>query len=279
MIIVYEDLYVYNTSGVDLPSMIVLSGISYCDGSYLIERPRSRFGTVEYVISGTGTIFCDGKQYTASAGDAYFLPVGKNQRYFSDPDNPWVKIFFNMTGNLCNLLADEYSFSGGGVFKNCNIEDSMREMFSYKFENLPPFELQQKSLLLAQSIFMQIYSVIRQNKPLSPELKTMKDYIDIHITDSLSLDDLANTVYRSKNYVIKLFKEGFGQTPYEYFLDRKMTLSKKLLDNTNMPIQQVSEYLGFENANYFSNCFRNKFGTSPLAYRRRQIGESDNQTR
>ena len=266
----HEDLYVYNTAGVDLPSLIVLSGISYCDGSYLIDRPRSNFGTVEYVISGTGTIICDGKQYTASAGDAYYLPVGKNQLYYSSEDDPWVKIFFNMTGNLGNALADEYSFSSGGVFKNCDIEYLMRKMFSYRLENLPPFELQQKSLLLAHNIFMKIHSVIKHTAPLSPELKAMKDYIDIRITDSLSLDELAATVYRSKNYVINLFKEGFGQTPYEYFLDKKMVLSKKLLDDTSMPIQQISEYLSFENSNYFSNCFRHRFGVSPLAYRRKE---------
>lgn len=265
----YEDLFIYDTIGIELPSKITLSGISYCDGSYSINRPLSEFCTLEYIISGTGTIYLDGQKHTASAGDVYFLPSNKNQYYFSDRKDPWTKIFFNMTGTLGNLLAKEYGFGHQVVFQNCNIEALMRELISMKNEKLPPMELQQKSLLYIHKIFMQVHLSMQKNDALSSELQQLKDYIDIRITEKLNLDDLAASIYRSKNYVINLFKNTLGQTPYEYFITRKMTISQTMLTESSIPIQQISEYLGFDNPQYFSNCFRKRFKCSPRSYRQK----------
>ena len=81
----YEELYVYDTTSVNLPSKVVLCGTSYCDSLYKINRPKSKFGTMEYVIAGSGTIYLNGKKYTASAGDTYLLPPNADQFYYSDP--------------------------------------------------------------------------------------------------------------------------------------------------------------------------------------------------
>lgn len=264
----YEVLFVYDTIGIDLPSKIVLSGISYCDGSYSINRPLSEFSTLEYIISGTGTVFLDGRKYTASAGDTYYLHNNSNQYYFSSSNDPWVKIFFNMTGTLGNLLAKEYGFNHNVIFQGCNTEALMRELLSFHGEKLPPLELQKKSLLQIHKIFMKIHSMQKSNS-LSSEIQQLKDYIDIRITEKLNLDDLAASIFRSKNYVINLFKGTLGQTPYEYFITRKMKISQTMLTESNIPIRQISEYLGFDNPQYFSNCFKKKFGCSPREYRQK----------
>ena len=100
------------------------------------------------------------------------------------------------------------------------------------------------------------------------ELKALKDFMDINITRNITLDELALHIFRSKNYVIKLFREYCNQTPYEYFLNKKMELSKKLLEDTTLPIWRIAEYLNFETSNYFSSRFRRRFGISPLTYRK-----------
>lgn len=264
----YEELFIYDIADISASSKVVLSGISYCDGNYSINRPNSSFSTLEYVISGTGTIYLDGQKYTASAGDVYFLPHGRDQYYFSSKDDPWVKIFFNLTGNLGIMLAQEYGFSGKVVLKNCNIESLMRELISFQAEKLTPLNMQQKSLLHIHKIFMEIHYILRQTAVFSAEFNEIKDYIDTHIIDRINLDELANHIYRSKNYVINLFKENMGKSPYEYYLERKMNLAKKMLADTSLPIQQISEYLSFENSNYFSNCFKKRFGCSPSHYRK-----------
>lgn len=265
----YEELYACDTTSINLPSKVVLCGTSYCDGTYTIDRPKSEFGVMEYVISGTGVIYANGKKYTASAGDTYFLPPNVDQYYYSDSRDPWVKVFFNMTGNLMHQLANEYSFGGTVVFKNCDTKSLITEMVNIaQNRNYTPYEIQEKSLMQVQKIFMHIYHNTRNRENLPEELHTLKDYIDSNITGSITLEMMAAKIFRSKNYVIRLFKQHLGVTPYDYFLDKKMELSKQLLSTTAMPIKQISNYLNFDTPRYFSQSFTKKYGITPAAYRK-----------
>ena len=63
----------------DSPFQLRLAGVSYCDGSYRIERETADFSVVEYVERGTGTLEIDGEEFHPSAGDLYFLPEGSRQ--------------------------------------------------------------------------------------------------------------------------------------------------------------------------------------------------------
>ena len=69
--------------GVGLPFEILLAGTSWCDGSYRIKRQCSEVMVVEYIISGSGVVKCDGKTYYPEAGDMYVLPIGSEHEYRS----------------------------------------------------------------------------------------------------------------------------------------------------------------------------------------------------
>lgn len=264
----YEELYVYDTTSVNLPSKVVLCGTSYCDSLYKINRPKSKFGTMEYVIAGSGTIYLNGKKYTASAGDTYLLPPNADQFYYSDPENPWVKVFFNTTGNLMYQLSNEYSFGGKVVFKNCDTKDLICELIDIaRNKNYTPFEIQEKSIMQIHRIFMHIYNNTKKTEHFPEELRILKEYIDSNLTEKLTLEMMAAKIFRSKNYVIRLFKAYHGITPYEYFIDKKMELAKQLLLTTAMPIKQISNYLNFDTPRYFSQSFTKKYGITPAAWR------------
>jgi AraC-like DNA-binding protein len=60
-------------------------------------------------------------------------------------------------------------------------------------------------------------------------------------------------------------------TPYAYVLGKKLELAKKLLDNTNLTVKQISEKLCFSDEYYFSSLFKNKIGVSPSVYRKKAL--------
>ena len=84
----------------DAPFQLRLAGVSYCDGSYRIERETADFSVVEYIERGTGTLEIDGRQFHPAAGDLYFVPEGSPHRYWSDAKDPWVKLWMNFSGVL-----------------------------------------------------------------------------------------------------------------------------------------------------------------------------------
>lgn len=71
----------------------------------------------------------------------------------------------------------------------------------------------------------------------------------------------------SKNHIINIFSEKFGKTPYQYYLEAKISLAKEYLLNTNLSVSEISAALSYSNSQYFSICFKKFTGYSPRNFR------------
>ena len=98
----------------------------------------------------------------------------------------------------------------------------------------------------------------------------MKNFIEQNAARPLTIDDIAGCVPLSRSRAIHLFKEAYAVTPYRYYLSLRLALSKSLLERTAMPIQEISNRLGFMDYRHFSGFFRKETGISPSCYRKNQ---------
>ena len=88
------------------------------------------------------------------------------------------------------------------------------------------------------------------------EAQLLRNYLDDHIFSRVSIEELSAFVYRSPDYVIKLFRKTYGQTPYAYLLRQKMRAAENLLRTTQLPCREIAHKLKFEDPHYFSNIFK-----------------------
>ena len=58
-----------------------------------------------------------------------------------------------------------------------------------------------------------------------------------------------------------------GVTPADFLRTARLQHACQLLEQGDIPIQEVARLCGFTDAKYFSRCFRLKYGTSPSAYK------------
>lgn len=63
----------WNYEKKDRPFNVLLAGVSYCDGTYRIERKPENLYSFEYIYSGKGMLVIDGQRLEPRAGDVYFL--------------------------------------------------------------------------------------------------------------------------------------------------------------------------------------------------------------
>ena len=68
------------------------------------------------------------------------------------------------------------------------------------------------------------------------ELAAVKEYLDEHYTEKLTLDDLAEQFFINKFYLSKIFKETYGTTVNNYLISKRITRAKQLLRFTEMPL-------------------------------------------
>ena len=90
-----------------------------------------------------------------------------------------------------------------------------------------------------------------------------------NIYDKLTPEDIAESINMSYSNLRKSFKRYTGITIHQYILQQKISNIKKLLDNTEMSVQDIAMKLNFGSANYFSCFFKSKTGISPLSYRKK----------
>ncbi|WAH39868.1 AraC family transcriptional regulator [Alicyclobacillus fastidiosus] len=95
--------------------------------------------------------------------------------------------------------------------------------------------------------------------------------------DKLSLDQLANAVHLNKHYICHCFKSISGLTINQYLVNLRIDESKKLLLETNKPINIIAEEVGVGGVAQFSRLFRQHVGMAPQVFRKtsRRLGQNE----
>ena len=92
-------------------------------------------------------------------------------------------------------------------------------------------------------------------------------YIQNNYTKNISIKDLENLVFLSKNQIIKLFKKNYNMTPHKYIIEIRLDNACDLLLSTDRTINTIASSVGFSDYSIFYKAFVNKYGISPEEYR------------
>ena len=76
-------------------------------------------------------------------------------------------------------------------------------------------------------------------------------FMEEHITESVSLDEIAAHINLSKYYFNRLFSKHIGMTPHRYFTNLRIQRAKRLLMTTSASVEEVSAQCGFDNSSNF----------------------------
>jgi len=96
-----------------------------------------------------------------------------------------------------------------------------------------------------------------------------KLFIDENYADQLDLDNISDEACFSKFHFIRLFKNAYGKTPYQYLTSVRIDNAKILLKNS-IPVSETCYAVGFESLSSFSGLFKKLTGLSPSEYKQQQ---------
>lgn len=98
-------------------------------------------------------------------------------------------------------------------------------------------------------------------------LKRIDDYINAHLAETISLQNLATVAGLSKYHFARQFKKETGRSPGQYVLAQKMQAARVLLGDRSRTITDIATSVGYTNISHFSRAFSSQFGLSPSAFR------------
>lgn len=99
-------------------------------------------------------------------------------------------------------------------------------------------------------------------------LASLDQYIQQHLSQRLSVADLARYACLSEAHFTDCFRQQAGVTPYQYLLNKRLRTVKHLLLSTRLPLSEIADQTGFSSQSSLSHAFRRSFGHPPSALRR-----------
>ena len=102
---------------------------------------------------------------------------------------------------------------------------------------------------------------------LSPAISRCVDYIRLHYPEEISLSVLIDIAAMSKANLTRRFFKETGTTIISFIRDTRCYHAKKLLENSELSIKEISSYVGYEDYNYFTKVFRSITNLTPSEYR------------
>ncbi|MGY3708263.1 helix-turn-helix transcriptional regulator [Granulicatella adiacens] len=115
--------------------------------------------------------------------------------------------------------------------------------------------------------FAKKVEAVQLPKNLSPIILEVIHFIRNRTNHNLRIEDIASHVHLSRSHLSRLFKKEVGVTILDFINESKIEEACLLLRNTNKPLSEISDFLGFSSQSYFQNVFKAYRGITPRTYR------------
>lgn len=262
--------------------------ISY--GSHAVDNAEHTHDFLEivYIVSGSSLQIVDGREYQVSAGDLLFINLGSTHSFTCGKRFSYANIilkpeFINDglqgTDNAFSLLELEDYKDLGSLVDRSNLLVHLNAEESRQFEALIGLALTEQKAenpgknLMLRSVFNALLTFtfrkmslpMKKNDHIGEELLT---YIRENCARRLSLNEIAIDNHYSPAYFSRLFKNRTGQTFTDFVFSCRLDAAAKLLSTTDLSVGEICTEVGFSDRTKFFKLFYNRFGASPLQYKK-----------
>ncbi len=208
----------------------------------------------------------EGNTVTATDGDVVYTPIGSEYRAdlfdFQDERAHTVGINFFLYGEDGEpIILSE----GIKIFHKAD-----RQALNILFHRaLSPDPL--RSLIQNRIILMEILSCLSSSAmgdPIPDYIADAMLYMAEHLSDTPTVAALAKRYAISEVYFRKQFKRSVGMTPLDYRMSLRLARARSYLEYGDVSVQEISEILGYATVSHFIKEYRQRYGISPLQYRK-----------
>jgi AraC-like DNA-binding protein len=148
--------------------------------------------------------------------------------------------------------------------------ESHREILFEKYENLTLFDEEKINSIINIGTMLTKYIMLENMVRTNPSKSSamIENYICDHLSERISVSTLAAKTHMSASGIYKCIRQSHNCTLSEFILAKRVEKAMSLLENSDMPLAQIAEELGFSDAAHFSKSFKKINSISPIKYRK-----------
>lgn len=244
--------------------------------SHLSKRSHLDSFLFILVLSGSGKVSFGGTTYDLSGGDCALIDCRSPYSHQSSEQEPWELMWVHFNG--CTA-PDYYSYFTKNVSSPVFHADDVTAFSGPILQLLEAAARKDKTAELQCSKLITDILTLCFTVPLKQELasqtgavgklQSVKEYIDVHFAEKLSLDEISEQFFLSKFHLSREFKRIYGTTVGNYILGQRITYAKELLRFSDKSVEAIATACGVMDTSYFNKVFKKSEGISPSQYRRR----------
>ena len=268
----YSIEHTTSAAGICLPFRCQTIGYFLAGSKYFTDRSELPTFFAGYGVSGSGILRYRSREYRVAAGDVFFISCEEHQYYATD-EAPCEFRWMHFNGVGCDSLFR--------IFENrpfvfpAALEMKMKQRFVFLESQMRQSTLE-SDLLLSEAVGSLLYELCRKQLGLFGASRQPEDcsgiaaaaaYIQLHFCEPLSVTELAQQSHLSKFYFIRLFRQNFGCTPYQFVIQKRLEEAKRLLHNAGLTVEEIAYHVGYGNPSNLIRDFRKNTGMTPGSYR------------
>lgn len=253
---------------------ILIAGSTLVDTHWdgLTSYRRDGYSRLYHVKGGVGRITVEERDITVKPGEILLIPSSAVFKLISSPglDHDWIHFDIRTREGLPLFdLVRPGSFSrravGGEALHFSQITRFWNRAGTEGYLNAVPL----LNLLLIPFLhpLRPILSEGEEGADL-PWLYRALVYLNRHLAEEISLEDLARRLGCHPTYLSNAFSRKFGIPPRSYLLKRRVEQAQQLLWHGDAPLKEVASLCGFGDVYYFHRSFKKLTGMTPGEYRR-----------
>jgi AraC-like DNA-binding protein len=247
------------------------AGHFFCVRGYHLIRSNYDSLLITHILRGSFTYVKDGKHNTAYAGETVILDCYKDHEYYTN--DSFESIWVHFSGSNCLNLYHEIERTAGSTVR-CRDPRRMENSLFRIFD-----AIRGESPMTEAALSLELYRLLMEllsadglsgNQPGRYDrlIQDVKDYVSLHLSERMSVKELADRVYMSSTHFSRVFKQQTGLSPYEYILISRLNRAKELLHQTDMSISGIAETVGFNSESNFIHSFSQNTGMTPNKFRK-----------
>lgn len=221
-----------------------------------------------YILTdGARNMYIGNNLYAVESGDAAMLKPDIPHRSYGTTPYCGICIEFSE-----KYLSDNLTFQQQRCILSCfenniiSLNSDSVQLLRQKAEDTISGVFAKKDYLLMLSEILTANipdTNIESKRSFESDLSPIGVYIQENYTSIKSLDELCGHFGVSKSYLCRIFKKQTGITIIEYINRLKVQYAYKLLQETDLPVKEISLLSGFDTVIYFNRVFKKVMGDTP----------------
>ena len=221
--------------------------------------------------SGLGEVLINDRKVILTPGEGILIPPFVPHAYYS-LDN-WVTKFATFEGEIkesLHQILQSNAYITATDTAEFSFSDWIDQLISHHInQQIKPIELSQQCYSFLLHLSQRNETKIVSEHPLYKQyIAPIIAEIETHFYEITSIEELAQSIYISPQYLNRLFNRFVGNSPYQYLLTWRLNKAKELLINfPQLEVQQISLRVGFQSPSQFIAMFKQNIGYTPNQFR------------